>query len=337
MRAAKLTENQKIVLRDIPRPEPGEGQVLVQIRAAGICGTDLHIYAGHRPDIRLPRVMGHEFAGVVAALGAGVGGLVEGDHVTIDPVVACGQCYACRRGRRNLCTSIMCLGCQTEGGFQDFVVVKSGDVHKIKPTIPFEHAAMCEPFAIAAQVSERSEVRAGDRVAVFGAGTIGLCILQVFQLVGAKVLITDIIDSRLDKAKELGADATVNPSEEELAQAAESFAGEEGVDIVVEAVGNPALIDTALGIVTRGGRIVVLGMDKAATRLSEFNFVRTELDIRGSVLNNKKFPRVVEWLEQGKINPAAMITAKYPIERIEEAFAAVTANPREFLKVVVTF
>jgi L-gulonate 5-dehydrogenase len=330
-------EKHKILLFDIPQPEPGAGEVLVQIRAAGICGTDLHIYAGHRPDIQLPRVMGHEFAGVVVALGAGVSGLVVGDHVTIDPVVACGQCYACRRGRRNLCTSIMCLGCQTEGSFQDFLVVKSGDVHKVKPTIPFEHAAMCEPFAIAAQVSERSEVKVGDRVAVFGAGTIGLCILQVFKLVGAKVLITDIIDSRLDKAKELGADAIVNPSKEDLSQATRNFAGEEGVDIVVEAVGNPTLIDAALGIVTRGGRIVVLGMDKASTRLSEFNFVRTELDIRGSVLNNNKFPQVVEWLEQGKIDPAAMITAKYPVERIDEAFAAVAANPQEYLKVMITF
>jgi L-gulonate 5-dehydrogenase len=306
MRAAKLTEKQKIALADVPKPEPGAGEVLVQIHAAGICGTDLHIYAGHRPDIQLPRIMGHEFAGVVAALGDRVSGFVEGDHVTVDPVVACGQCYACRRGRRNLCTSIMCLGCQTEGGFQDFLVVKSGDVHKVKPVIPFEHAAMCEPFAIAAQVLERSEVKAGQRVAVFGAGTIGLCILQVFKMVGAEVLITDIVDSRLGKAKELGADAIVNPDREDLAQAVQRFAGEEGVDCVVEAVGNPKLIDAAVGIVTRGGRIVVL-------------------------------PQVVEWLEQGRINPAAMITATYPVERIDEAFAAVTANPQEYLKVMITF
>jgi L-gulonate 5-dehydrogenase len=337
MRAAKLTEKQKIALADVPKPEPGAGEVLVQIHAAGICGTDLHIYAGHRPDIQLPRIMGHEFAGVVAALGTGVSIFQEGDHVTVDPVVACGQCYACRRGRRNLCTSIMCLGCQTEGGFQDFLVVKSGDVHKVKPVIPFEHAAMCEPFAIAAQVLERSEVKAGQRVAVFGAGTIGLCILQVFKMVGAEVLITDIVDSRLGKAKELGADAIVNPDREDLAQAVQRFAGEEGVDCVVEAVGNPKLIDAAVGIVTRGGRIVVLGMDRGPTRLSEFNFVRTELDIRGSVLNNNKFPQVVEWLEQGRINPAAMITATYPVERIDEAFAAVTANPQEYLKVMITF
>jgi L-gulonate 5-dehydrogenase len=281
--------------------------------------------------------MGHEFAGVVAALGTGVSEFVKGDHVTIDPVVACGQCHACLCGRRNLCTSIMCLGCQTEGGFQDFVAVKSGDAHKVRPTIPFEHVAMCEPFAIAAQVLERSEVEAGQRVAVFGAGTIGLCILQVFKLIGAEVLITDIVDSRLGKAKELGADAIVNPSKEDLAQAARGFAGEEGVDIVVEAVGNPTLIEAALGIVTRGGRIVVLGMDKGPTQLSEFNFVRTELEIRGSVLNNNKFPQVVEWLEKGQINPAAMITARYPVEKIDEAFAAVTANPYDYLKVMITF
>ncbi len=337
MRAAKLIEKQKIVVSEVPKPKPDDGEVLVKIRAAGVCGTDLHIYAGHRPDILLPRVMGHELAGEIAGLGARVRGLEIGDHVSIDPVLACGRCYACRRSRRNLCTSIKCLGCQTDGGFQEFVVAKATDVHKIKPDISFEHAAMCEPFAIAAQVLERGEVKAGDRVAIFGAGTIGLCILQVFKLTGAEVLITDIIDRRLEKARELGADMAVNPSGEDLSEAARRFAGEEGVDVVVEAVGDPALAEAALSIVTRGGRIVVLGMDKRPTQLSEFNFVRTELDIRGSVLNNNKFPQVVEWLEKGQIKPAAMITASYPIERIGEAFADITKNPKNSLKVMITF
>jgi L-gulonate 5-dehydrogenase len=151
------------------------------------------------------------------------------------------------------------------------------------------------------------------------------------------VLITDIIDSRLAKAKELGADAAVNTATEELGEAVQRFAGQEGVEVVVEAVGNPVLVEAALAIVTRGGRIVVLGMDKGPTQLSEFNFVRTELDIRGSVLNNNKFPQVVEWLEKGQINPAAMITASYPLEKIDQAFADVTANPQEYLKVIITF
>ena len=337
MRAAKLIEKQKIIVSEAQTPDLADGEVLVKIRAAGVCGTDLHIYAGHRPDIQLPRVMGHELAGEISELGGGVRGFEVGDHVSIDPVLACGQCYACRRGRRNLCTSIMCLGCQTDGGFQDFVLAKAADVHKIKPDIPFEHAAMCEPFAIAAQVLERSEVKAGDRVAVFGAGTIGLCILQVLKLTGAEVLITDIIDRRLEKARELGADMTVNTSREDLADAARRFAGEEGVAIVIEAVGDPVLAESALSIVTRGGRIVVLGMDKRPTQLSEFNFVRTELDIRGSVLNNNKFPQVIEWLEKGQIKPAAMITASYSIERIDEAFADITENPKDSLKVMITF
>ncbi len=337
MRAARLIDVQKIIVSEVQKPELGHGEVLVKIRAAGVCGTDLHIYAGHRPDIQLPRVMGHELAGEISELGGGVRGFEVGDHVSIDPVLACGQCYTCRSGRRNLCTSIKCLGCQTDGGFQDFVVAKAPDVHKIKPDIPFEHAAMCEPFSIAAQVLERSELKKGDHVAIFGSGTIGLCILQVLKLNGANVLITDIIDSRLDKARELGADITVNTARQNLKDPVNDFAGNEGVNIVIEAVGEARLMNDAVSIVTRGGRIVVLGMDKQPTDLTEFDFVRTELDIRGSVLNNNKFPQVVKWLEKGQIKPQAMITGVYPIENIQQAFEDINKNPQEALKVIITF
>jgi len=337
MRAARLIEKQKIIVSEVQKPELSHGKVLVKIRAAGICGTDLHIYAGHRPDIQLPRVMGHELAGEISELGGRVRGFEVGDHVSIDPVLACGQCYTCRSGRRNLCTSVMCLGCQTDGGFQDFVMAKASDVHKMNHDIPFEHAAMCEPFSIAAQVLERSEMKRGDRIAIFGSGTIGLCILQVLKLNGANVLITDIIDSRLDKARELGADITVNTARQDLKDAVNHFSGNEGVNIVIEAVGEAKLMNDAVSIVTRGGRIVVLGMDKQPTNLTEFDFVRTELDIRGSVLNNQKFPQVVKWMEKGQINPRAMITGVYPIEKIQQAFEDINKNPQEALKVIITF
>lgn len=249
-------------MSEVQKPELGHGELLIKIRAAGVCGTDLLIYAGHRPDIQLPRVMGHELAGEISKLGGGVRGFEVGAHVSIDPVLACGQCYACRCGRRNLCTSIMCLGCQTDGGFQDFVVAKAAEVHKIKHDIPFEHA---------------------------------------------------------------------------LKDAVKHLAGTEGVNIVIEAVGEARLMNDAVSIVTRGGRIVVLGMDKQLTNLTEFDFVRTELDIRGSVLNNQKFPQVVKWLEKGQIKPRAMITGVYPIEKIQQAFENINKNPQEALKVIITF
>ena len=196
---------------------------------------------------------------------------------------------------------------------------------------------MCEPFSIAAQVLERSEMKKGDQVAIFGSGTIGLCILQVLKLNGANVLITDIIDSRLDKARELGADITVNTTGQDLKDAVKHFAGNEGVNIVIEAVGEAKLMNDAVGIVTRGGRVVVLGMDRQPTNLTEFDFVRTELEIRGSVLNNQKFPQVVKWLEKGQIKPRAMITGVYPIEKIQQAFEDINKNPQEALKVIITF
>lgn len=337
MRAAKLVEPKKISIQEVDTPKIGKDDVLIKIRAAGICGTDLHIYQGHRPDIALPRVMGHELSGEIAEVGESVTELSAGDHVVIDPVIYCGTCPACRKGKRNVCSSIMCFGCQTDGGFQDYVKVKARDAYKISKNIPFSHAAMAEPFSIAAEILERSDPAEGDRVVVYGAGTIGLCVLQALKMKGAKVLVADLVDSRLERAKKLGADMTVNTSAQDLKDVVMSSFSEGGADIIIEAVGASKLADEAVEIVARGGRIVVIGFDKTELHVSEFTFVRPGIEIRGSVLNNEKFPQVVTWMEQGKIHPESMISKEYPLEKIGQAFEDILADPKSVIKVIVTF
>lgn len=340
MKAARLTAARTIELCEVDIPEPSADEVLIRTKAVGICGSDLHIYQGHRPDIQLPRVMGHEISGEIVKVGKNVGrakDLREGDKVVVDPVVYCGECYACRRGKNHLCTTVKCLGCQVDGGFTEYFGSPAKNVYTISDDISWNHAALAEPFSIGAQVFSRSEYAEGERVVIFGAGTIGLCVLQVFKLMGAKVLITDIIDSRLEIAKSLGADVTVNNRAESLAEKVAEFTENEGADVVIEAAGHYALVKEAMGILTKGGRIVVLGLTKEDTGLTEFDFVRTEIQIRGSVLNSMKFPQVIEWMNAKKLNPEPLITGVYPVEKISEAFETILASPAESLKVLVTF
>lgn len=338
MQVVKLVEAQKFAFFEEPIPAiTHEEDVLIRMHAAGICGTDLHIYQGHRPDIQLPRVLGHELAGQVEEVGASVTSLKPGDHVVIDPVIYCGTCYACRSGRNNICTTVKCLGCQVDGGFREYLTMPAKNVYKIADDLPWEHAALAEPFSIAAQVLERSELKPGERVAILGAGTIGLAVLQVFKFMGAKVLIADIVESRLEKARQLGADVVIHSQKENIEAAAAEFTQNEGISLVVEAVGHKQLLNTGLQILTRGGRIVVLGLDKAQLDLTEFNFVRTEIDIRGSVLNSRKFPQVIAWFEQQQVTPQAIVTETYPLQAITQAFTDKIQHPQDSLKTLITF
>ena len=337
MKAARLTAARKIELCEVDTPVPSADEVLIRTKAVGICGSDLHIYQGHRPDIELPRVMGHEISGEIVETGTDVKDLKAGDRVVVDPVVYCGDCYACRRGKNHLCTTIKCLGCQVDGGFSEYFTSPVKNVYTINDDISWTHGAMVEPFSIGAQVFGRSEYSDGDRVVIFGAGTIGLCVLQVFKLMGARVLITDVIDSRLAVAESLGADVIVNNKTGSLEEKTAEFTGNEGADIVIDAVGHYSIIKEGMKVLTKGGRIVVLGLTKEDTGLTEFDFVRTEIDIRGSVLNNMKFPQVINWLNSGKLNPVPLITGVYPVEKIGDAFEAILSSPADSLKVMVTF
>ncbi len=337
MRSAKLTAPRRIEIVEEPVPVPSEGEVLIRIRAAGICGSDLHIYQGERPDVALPRVMGHELVGEVRATGPGADRFREGDRVAVDPVVSCGSCPSCRRGLFNLCGTVRCLGVQVEGGFQDCFVAPEEKVHALPEGLPWERLALVEPYSIAAEVLARSEVRPGDRVLVIGSGTIGLCILQGMRIAGAEVLVTDLVESRLEAARRLGAARAVNGRTEDLAAALREFTDGFGVDVVVEAVGHPRLLEESLTHAAPGGRIVVLGFHGEPARIPEVSLVRKELKIAGSRMSCGRFPQVIDWFREGRVDPEALISAVYPFDRIGDAFRDILAAPERFLKVVLTF
>ena len=226
---------------------------------------------------------------------------------------------------------------QGDGGYRDFIVVPEEKVYALPSSLPWEKAALIEPFSIAAEVLSRSEVREGDKVLVLGAGTIGLCILQAMKLAGAEVLTSDFVESRLEKAKELGADRVVNSKTGDLSAALREFTGEFGADVVVEAVGLPRLLEESLGYAAPGGRIVVLGFNPEPAKIPEVLVVKKELKIIGSRMNCRKFPQVIEWFEKGLVNPEPLISATYPFEKINDAFKDILRDPQKYLKVLITY
>ncbi|TPJ49575.1 Zn-dependent oxidoreductase [Mesorhizobium sp. B2-6-4] len=320
--------------------EPGAvavDDVLVRVQRAGICGSDIHILHGTNPFAKYPRIIGHEFAGVVEAVGRQVSGLALGDRVVVDPVVSCGHCYACRLGRSNVCANLEVLGVHRDGGFRDRIVVPAANAVKLTPTLPVEIAALAEPFSIAANVLSRTGCSADDVVLVYGAGTVGLTVLQVAKLHGARVIVADLDANRLARAEAFGADRVIHSAKETVPLA---VAGENeglGPSVVIDGAGVPALLAEACALASPAGRIGLLGFSPAPCNVSQQEIVKKELSLHGSRLSQKLLPQVVGWLDQGRLSPAAMITHTFAAAEAKAAFSLIESEPGQVVKVHLDF
>lgn len=337
MKAICVPEAHKIEIRDIPKPVPGTGEVLVRIRAAGICGSDVHIYHGTNPLARYPRIVGHEFGGEIVELGPGTEGPSVGTRVAVDPVVSCGRCYACSVGRPNVCSDLEVFGVHRDGGFAEYVAVPAANVHEIPADWPWEKASLVEPFTIAANVLSRVQCTGNDRVLVYGAGPIGLVILQAAKRLGAQVLITDIQESRLELARSMGADLVVNSKEKGVREAVMEWTEGLGVPVVIDAVGLPGLFQEALELACPTGRIGVLGFSKDPAPIQQFEVTRKELTIVGSRLNRNKFPEVIEWFSKEEVRPELLVSHRFHFTEVLEAMRLIEEKPHETCKVVLSF
>lgn len=338
MKVIRVSTPGNMEIQDAAMPEKLEaGEVLVKVKAAGICGSDLHIYHGTSPVATYPRVIGHEVVGEIAEVGAGVDNLKVGDHVAIDPVVSCGDCYPCRIGRNNVCKSLKVRGVHTDGGFAEYVALPGTGVYKISKDIPWGEAAMIEPFTIGAQIMKRGEITGDDTVLILGAGPIGLISLQVAKMVGAKVIITDLLDKRLAVAKELGADVIVNTGNEDLKEIVFKETAGMGVTVVVEAVGLPHLLEEAVQLTSPAARIVVLGFTETPSKLAQLYITKNELDIRGSRLHANQFPTVIEWFNNKKVNPKVLISHQFHFSEVKKAINMIETDPQGVCKVILLF
>ncbi len=260
MKALVLREYNRLVLEELPEPVPGPGEVLVRVRACGICGSDVHGLDGSTGRRVPPLVMGHEAAGEIAALGTGVAGLEVGRRVTFDSTIYCGRCAFCRAGEINLCDHRQVLGVSCEeyrrdGAFAEYVAVPSRSIYPLPEGLSFERAALVEPLSVAVHAVDRLAPREGERAVVLGAGVIGLLALQVLKARGCgRVIAVDLDRGRLELARELGADQTFAPEKgTDVAAELVRLSGGAGLDLAVEAVGLPATVETAVNCLRKGG------------------------------------------------------------------------------------
>ena len=324
-------------MRDVTRPEPGSGEVVVKVHNCGVCGSDLHYYHGGLP---VPGVCpGHEISGEVADVGSGVTGVRAGDRVAVEPLITCGSCAACRRGDYQLCVQLQILGTHADGGFAEYLRVPSYSVFTVPPDLDWPVAALTEPTAVCVHAVRLAGVQLGDRVLVLGAGTIGLLSALAARAAGAsEVLITARHPHQRELAQYLGARAFAESQADELT----SYAFEHPVDAVVETVGGTAdTLNQAMMYVRPGGTISVLGVFTEAVSFRALFLVLKEPRIIGSLTYGRTgcradFDVAIEVLRQHRHEVAPMITHQFPLADISAAFHTASDKTQRSVKVSIT-
>jgi L-gulonate 5-dehydrogenase len=318
-----------------PKPEAGPGEVLIDVSAVGICGSDVHLFRGEHPYRVFPMVYGHEISGRVAAVGEGVTGVAPGLNVVVEPLIACGHCYPCRHGRPNCCVELQVIGVHRDGGLQESVAVPAERVFAVPSDLDARVAALCEPFSIGMQAAARGEIAAGDRVVILGAGPIGLTVLAIARSRGAAVATVDLLPGRLEHADQLGAELLVDASREDVKAAVLGFTDAEGASVVVEATGNQRVMESTVDLVAAGGRIVLVGLTTKPVTFPGLEFTRKELTIAGSRNNAGRFGDAVRFVSEHRDEVAGMITQHFPLREVDAAFRLAESNPAGVCKVVV--
>ena len=344
MKAAVLTGKRTIEIQDIPSPECREGQVIIRPEYVGICGTEQHVFNGEFEErVKYPAVLGHEFGGVIQKTGAGVTGFKEGERVVIDPIIPCRRCTACHHGHFNACGTLKLRGIDLPGGMAEEVVCDEWQLFPYPEPLPMEHSPMAELYSIGCHCASRCSLDPADTIAVFGAGKVGLSVIDVVKQLGVHTLFAvDTVDERLARARELGADVCINPHKENPVEKIMDMTGGKGVDRAVEAIGHYDEIEgveppvSACGIVLRpGGRMVVLGQGPQKTPLFLKPLVWKEIEIIMSRVSRGEFPRAVRLMEKGKLHPDTIITGIYPLEKAGEMFELLEKNKADHVKAVL--
>jgi L-iditol 2-dehydrogenase len=306
-----------------PKPNPKPDEILVAVARVGICGSDLHAYHGRHPFMELPIVPGHEFAGTVVETGANVHGFAPGQRVTLEPSLVCGECYNCTHGRYNICEKLQVVGCQTSGAMSEYLAVPASKTMELPESVTWDQAVMVEPLAVGVHAVRVARVQAGTNVLILGAGTIGLMVLQAAKALGAgQVMITDLIQARLDLATRLGADYAVNPSTTDLAQALEAAFGPQRADVILECVGIAATARDAVRVARKGTRIVLVGVFEEEVLVNLGLVQDRELELVGTLMYvEDDFPTALELVRAGQVEVEPLITHRFPLDQAAEGFA----------------
>ena len=338
MLQAKLVDLEKIKLENVPIPDLGKEEVLIEIKTCGICGSDIHAYRGEHPFVHPPIVLGHEFSGIICRLGSKANNLKEGDRVTVEPNIVCGNCYNCLNGRYNICCNLKVIGCVGyNGAFAEYIAVPKDKVIKLPNEVSFEDAALVEPTAVAIHTVRKSGQKIGDKILILGAGTIGLLVLQVAKLAGVEeVVITDLCDYRLKKAKEFGADKVLNPINEDIFSFIEKHYGNDGIDLIYDCVATEETIYQSIQIARKGTKIIITGVPKGSMNVNLAYVQDKELELIGTLMYTKKdFYVALEFIHRQRIQVNLLATHKFKLIEIEKAFQFLKEEREEFFKILI--
>lgn len=340
MKALLLSKYKHLEVTDQPVPTAEPDEVLVRVAACGICGSDVHGYDGSSGRRVPPIVMGHEAAGRVAAIGSGVTGFAEGDRVTFDSTIYCGNCHYCRRGEVNLCDNRQVLGVscgdyRRAGAFAEFVAVPSRILYRLPDNLSFEEAAMLEAVSVAIHAVSLAQVSANSTALVVGAGMIGLLMVQVLRAAGcSRILVTDIDSSRLQLAQDVGAHLALSAKFGVAAQVGK-LTGGAGVDIAMEAVGQADTVNASIESVRKGGTVVLVGNIAPEVILPLQKVVTRQIRLQGSCASAGEYPRAMELLESGAIQVKNLITAVVPLVEGPLWFERLHSREPNLMKVVL--
>lgn len=342
MKALVLEDYMRLEVRDIPQPTiSAPDDVLIQIKAAAICGSDVHGIDGSTGRRRPPLVMGHEAAGVVAACGSGVAHFVPGDRVTFDSTVWCGECYFCRRGEVNLCDNRRVLGVSCEeykrdGTFAEYVVVPERILYHLPDSVSFEEAALTEPISVAMHAFHITNMQPGERAAVVGTGLIGLLLIQIIRAYSPHLILAfDTDPDRRAAALQSGADIALDPADPLSTSKVLKATDGRGVDRAFEAVGASASIATAISVVRKGGSVTLIGNISPKVEIPLQSVVTREISLLGSCAISGEYPASLELIASRKINPRSVISAVAPLEEGPVWFERLYKREKGLLKVVL--
>lgn len=311
---------------------PAPAEAVVRVVASGLCGTDFRIWNGDRA-VRYPLIMGHEFIGEIVAVGSGVQALAPGQKVAVEPNYSCGVCPLCREGHRNLCLSRTAVGIDVDGGFAQQACLPAQCCWPAPAEMSDQQLMLAEPLAVVVRAVARGEVERGESAAVLGVGALGLLAIQVLKAKGLRVLAVGRTEHRRQLARVLGADDFAVSGDGGAVEAARAFSGREGVDLVIETAGTGVAVEQALELCRPSGRVVLTGLPHEASRVNFFGVVRRELRIVGSMIYQREFPEAIRLLSAGTVMVDRLVTHRFPLAEIGEAFAAHRSS--EAIKVIV--
>jgi L-iditol 2-dehydrogenase len=341
MKALLLSEYKKLNVVDMPTPEIGDEDVLVRVRACGICGSDIHGYDGSTGRRIPPLVMGHEAAGVIERAGTAVRGFEAGDRVTFDSTVSCGKCNFCRDGQINLCDNRTVLGVscgdyRRHGAFAEYVSVPARILYKLPDGLPFERAALIEAVSIAVHAVSRHVPKPDDAVLVVGSGMIGVLVVQVLRAKGCRnIIAVDVDADKLALAMRVGATRTLNAKDIDVPAAVRELTGGQGADASFEVVGHGATVMNAIRSLRKGGTVVLIGNLSPRVEIPLQEVVSREISVLGSCASSGEYPQCIELLASGAVDVEPLISLKASLDEAPGLFERLYGGDKQLMKVII--